>query len=157
MLAGIATIVLLYDLLLANSVDQFVTNYIEAEYNSQGAAIRVAMNLVPATIFLAARSRFRYLTLDDRMWRNFSLAAWLFLVLLLVLPSSTAVDRLALYVIPLQLAIFLACRALSTAVACPRIAVIDLFGAGAVRLAQLCNTCSRLAALSILSARLSAL
>jgi hypothetical protein len=105
MLAGIATIVLLYDLLLADSVDQFVTNYIEAEYNSQGAAIRVAMNLVPATIFLAARSRFRYLTLDDRIWRNYSLAAWLFLAMLLVLPSSTAVDRLALYVIPLQLAI----------------------------------------------------
>ena len=39
------------------------------------------------------------------MWRNFSLAAWLFLLLLMVIPSSTAVDRLALYIIPLQLAV----------------------------------------------------
>jgi hypothetical protein len=105
LLGGLAAMLLLYDLLLADSVDQFVSNYIDAEYNSQGAAIRVVMSLVPATIFLLARRKFQYLTFDDRLWRNYSLAAWLFLVLLLVLPSSTAVDRLALYVIPLQLAI----------------------------------------------------
>ena len=105
MIAGIAAIILLYDLFLADSVDQFVTNYIEAEYSSQGAAIRVAMNLVPAAIYLAARNRFRYLPLEDRIWRNYSLAAWLFLALLIVVPSSTAVDRLALYIIPLQLAV----------------------------------------------------
>jgi hypothetical protein len=105
LLAGIATSILLYDLFLANSVDQFVSNYIVREYNSQGAAIRVVMNLVPATIFLLFRRRFRYLPRDDYMWRNFSLAAWLFLGLLLVVPSSTAVDRLALYIIPLQVAV----------------------------------------------------
>ena len=105
LLAGIAASILLYDLFLADSVDQFVSNYIEAQYSSQGAAIRVAMNLVPATIFLAAKKRFRYLPREENIWRNYSLAAWLFLALLLVLPSSTAVDRLALYIIPLQLAI----------------------------------------------------
>lgn len=105
LLVGIAATVLLYDLFLSDSVDRFVSNYIEAEYNSQGAAIRVAMSLVPATIFLLARSRFRYLPRDDKIWRNFSLAAWVLLAFLLVSPSSTAVDRLALYVIPLQIAI----------------------------------------------------
>jgi len=105
LLAGIAGGILLYDLFLANSVDQFVNNYIVSEYSSQGAAIRVAMNLVPATIFLLFRKRFQYLPRDDNMWRNFSLAAWLFLVLLMIIPSSTAVDRLALYIIPLQLAV----------------------------------------------------
>jgi hypothetical protein len=105
LLAGIAGAILLYDLFLANSVDQFVNNYIVSEYNSQGAAIRVAMNLVPATIYLLFRKRFQYLPRDANMWRNFSLAAWLFLLLLMVIPSSTAVDRLALYIIPLQLAV----------------------------------------------------
>ena len=104
-LVGVAATILLYDLFLSDSVDKFVSNYIEAEYNSQGAAIRVGMSLVPATIFLLFRSRFRYLPRDDKMWRNFSLVAWALLVLLLVSPSSTAVDRLALYVIPLQIAI----------------------------------------------------
>ena len=94
-----------YDLFLADSMDQFVENYITREYNSQGAAIRVAMNLVPATVFLATQKQFSYLPWDEKIWRNFSLAAWMFLVMLLVSPSSTAVDRLALYVIPLQLAV----------------------------------------------------
>jgi hypothetical protein len=105
LLVGIAAAILLYDLFLADSVSTFVRNYIEAEYSSQGAAIRVAMNLVPATIFLATKRRFRYLPRDEKMWRNFSLASFMFLVLLLILPSSTAVDRLALYVIPLQIAV----------------------------------------------------
>ena len=39
-------------LLTAKDGAEFVRNYIEAEYSSQGAAIRVAMNLVPATLFL---------------------------------------------------------------------------------------------------------
>lgn len=105
LVAGVAACLALYDLFLADSVDQFVSNYIEAEYSSQGAAIRVVMSLVPATIFLAAGKRFRFLPRDHNVWRNFSLAAWLLLVLLLVLPSSTAVDRLALYIIPLQMAV----------------------------------------------------
>jgi hypothetical protein len=105
LLMGIAASILLYDFFLADSVDRFVSSYIEAQYNSQGAAIRVAMNLVPATIFLLARRRFRYLPRDDMMWRNFSFAAGLFLILLVILPSSTAVDRLALYIIPLQIAV----------------------------------------------------
>jgi len=105
LLAGAAATVLLYDLFLSDSVDKFVRNYIKAEYSSQGAAIRVGMNLLPAIIFLAARKRFRFLPRDDLMWRNFSLAAIGCLALLLATPSSTAVDRLALYEIPLQLAI----------------------------------------------------
>jgi hypothetical protein len=104
-LVGIAASVLLYDLFLSDSVDKFVSNYIKAEYNSQGAAIRVVMSLVPATIYLLSMKRFRFLPRDEKIWRNFSLVAWALLVLLLLLPSSTAVDRLALYVIPLQIAI----------------------------------------------------
>ena len=104
-LVGIAATVLLYDLFLSDSVDKFVSNYIEAEYNSQGAAIRVGMSLVPATIFLLFKGRFRFLPRDDKVWRNFSLVAWALLILLLISPSSAAVDRLALYVIPLQIVI----------------------------------------------------
>ena len=105
LIAGIAACIALYDYFLSDSVEHFVENYIEAKYSSQGAAIRVAMNLLPATIFLLARKRFEYLPAEYMRWRNFALAAWLMLGLLLVLPSSTAVDRLSLYVMPLQLAV----------------------------------------------------
>jgi hypothetical protein len=104
-LAGIAACVLLYDLLLSQSVEGFVRNYIQAEYSSQGAAIRVAMNLVPATLFLMFHQRLRFDAEQANIWKYFSLASFLMPVLLLVLPSSTAVDRMALYLIPLQIAV----------------------------------------------------
>jgi hypothetical protein len=104
-LAGIASSILLYDLLLAQSVGGFVRNYIEAEYSSQGAAIRVVMNLVPAILFLIFRTRLRFDPEQANIWRYFSLASLVMPVLLLTLPSSTAVDRMALYLIPLQIAV----------------------------------------------------
>lgn len=105
LLLGIAASVLFYDLFLGDSMDQFVENYVEAEYSSQGAAIRVVMSLVPATLFFLFRKALRFADQEYLIWRNFSLAAVGLLVLLLIIPSSTAVDRIALYVIPLQIAV----------------------------------------------------
>lgn len=93
----------LFFLLLQESVDSLTKNYIEAEYESSGAAIRIAMNAVPAAIFLFFRDRFRLPSSQLAFWTWMSLGALGFVVLLLVSPSSTAVDRVALYWIPLQL------------------------------------------------------
>ena len=49
---------LLYYLLLADSVDNLVTNYIDAQYQSEGAAVRIAMNALPAGLLLVLRKRF---------------------------------------------------------------------------------------------------
>lgn len=97
--------VLLYYFFIQASFDRMVTNYVEAEYNSQGAAIRVSMNLLPAAIFLLYPQRFNLPEQQRKLWRNFSIAALISLALLFYLESSTAVDRLALYLIPLQLAV----------------------------------------------------
>jgi hypothetical protein len=104
-IAGMAGAYALYLVFLAESVDVFVRNYVEAEYTAEGAAIRVAMGVVPAALFFLFRRRMNFHTYEDRLWRNFSLAALGALVLLQFMPSSTAVDRLALYLIPLQLAV----------------------------------------------------
>ena len=104
-IAGVSIFLLLYDALLADDVDTLVKNYIVAEYSSQGAAIRVGMSLLPALLFLAAPKRFGFPLGEERLWRLFSFAAIGCLVLLFVLPSSTVVDRLALYIFPLQLAV----------------------------------------------------
>ena len=100
-----AALAVLYDTLVAESVDKLVRNYIEYDYNSQGALIRVSMSLVPAVLFLIARRQFGFRPEEDILWRNFAYATLLLALLLAVLPSSTVVDRLALYVLPLQLAI----------------------------------------------------
>lgn len=104
-IAGIAGCVLLYDLFLANSVENLVKNYVESEYSSQGAAVRVAMGFVPAVVFFLFRKKLRFDVDEGRVWRYFSLAALAMPPLLFLLPSSTAVDRLALYLIPLQIVV----------------------------------------------------
>ncbi|HMN13112.1 MAG TPA: EpsG family protein [Bellilinea sp.] len=99
---GVST-VLLYYLFLEDSVDRLIYGYIEREYNSQGAAIRVTMNALPAIIFLLARRRF-YLSYNERrLWTNIAFLALAFIGFLIVSPSSTVVDRMALYFIPLQI------------------------------------------------------
>lgn len=104
-LGGVAACFLFYDLFLADSVEGFVQNYVEAEYSSQGALIRVIMNLVPAVFFLLFRRRLLFNPASETIWRYFAFGALLMPILLLALPSSTAVDRLALYLIPLQVAV----------------------------------------------------
>ena len=97
--------VLLYDLFLGNSMDAFVTNYIRTGYSSQGAAIRVGINMVAASLFWIVGRRLNFTELEWRTWRNISVASLVSLLFLVVSPSSTVVDRLSLYIIPLQLAV----------------------------------------------------
>ena len=104
-IAGIAACYAMYDFFLADSMEDFVENYIEREYSSQGAAIRIGMALIAAALFLLRRKRFEFPPFEDRIWLYFSLASVAALGFLLVSPSSTAVDRLSLYLMPLQLVI----------------------------------------------------
>ena len=101
----VAVSISLYDFFLRDTMEAFVENYIEAEYSSEGAAIRIAMNLVPAMLLLLFRKRIAFSKQQYSLWRNFSLAAVGLAVLLVIFPSSTAVDRIALYIIPLQIAV----------------------------------------------------
>jgi hypothetical protein len=94
---------LMFVLLLAEHVDNLIAGYITDQYASSGAGIRVAMNALPATLFLVFRHRFGLTTEQKSFWTWMSLGALGFIVLLAVSPSSTAVDRVALYWIPLQL------------------------------------------------------
>lgn len=98
-----AAALLLYVLLLQEALDALAYNYIGAEMQSQGAAIRVAMNAIPALAFLLFRKRLVSDPHERGLWTWLALLAIVFVVLLAVSPSSTAVDRVALYLIPLQL------------------------------------------------------
>nr|WP_246191695.1 EpsG family protein [Pseudoxanthomonas gei] len=95
---------LMYYLVLADSADTLWTNYVEAERQSQGGAIRVAMNAVPALLMLLFGRRLVPDPEERKLW------LWLAVFALACIPflplSSTAVDRVALYLIPLQLFVF---------------------------------------------------
>lgn len=100
------TAVLMYFMYLAESVDTLAKSYLEAEYESQGATIRIAMNTVPALLFLIYRNRFHLYPTERLLWTWIALIALACVPILVVSPSSTAVDRLALYFIPLQIYVF---------------------------------------------------
>lgn len=79
-------------------------NYVVAGMVSEGGGIRVAMNVVPALLFLAFRKRLAATPLERRLW------GWIALFSLLCIPlvgvASTAVDRVALYFMPIQIYVF---------------------------------------------------
>jgi hypothetical protein len=97
------TAALLFALLLQEHVDALVANYIVAEYKSSGAAVRVAMNAFPAALFLLMRKRFGLSPTQRSFWSWIAMGALAFVVLLYASAASTAIDRVALYFIPLQL------------------------------------------------------
>jgi hypothetical protein len=95
--------VTLYVLLLQEAMSFLIGGYLGSEYQSSGAAIRITMNAVPAVLFLIFRKRFQLSSEQCTFWIWMSWSALLLVALLMASPSSTAVDRVALYWIPLQL------------------------------------------------------
>lgn len=96
---------LLYSSFLATSVDRLVGEYVRTGYSSEGTLVRVAMSVIPAIFFLLNWRAFHFKEGEWRVWRNFSVAAIGFAFLLIIFPSSTAIDRMALYLSPLQIAV----------------------------------------------------
>ncbi|MBJ6978099.1 EpsG family protein [Luteimonas sp. MC1895] len=100
----LATTLLMYFLLLADSAENLWTNYVAADMQSSGGAIRVAMNALPAALLLLFRRRLVPDPEERKLW------LWMAVFALLCVPlvglASTAVDRVALYLIPLQLFVF---------------------------------------------------
>jgi hypothetical protein len=85
--------------------EQYVKTYIESDIYSSGAYIRVIMNAIPAFLLLLFRRRWK------QFWpRGYTL--WLLMALgsiasLFLVPfATTAVDRISLYFIPMQIAVF---------------------------------------------------
>ena len=95
-----------YTVLLEGSVESLRAGYLEAEYHSEGALIRLLMNALPAAVLLWKRERFAVTLPQDHLWFWFALGAIGLLGLYAVSPSSTAVDRVGLYLLPLQLMVF---------------------------------------------------
>ena len=103
---GVGSLGLGYWLFLQDSVEKLYTNYVEAEYQSSGAMIRLAMNLVPAVMLFVWRKKFTLSDTELRLWLLFAIISAGLFGIFLVSPSSTAVDRIALYMLPLQLVVF---------------------------------------------------
>jgi hypothetical protein len=93
----------LFDAIFSGLVKSYQEIYLEAQYQSEGALIRVVLCLLPALIFLWKRHEF---PISPQQRSIYTLMSWLAVAAgigLILSLSSTAVDRVALYLIPLQI------------------------------------------------------
>ncbi|HSC88680.1 MAG TPA: EpsG family protein [Polyangiaceae bacterium] len=88
-------------LLVAEESQELWRLYVEERMQSDGGAIRIAMNAVAAVAFLLVGKKFRLPMTEFRIWWWMSVFALVCIPLVFI--SSTAVDRVALYFIPVQL------------------------------------------------------
>jgi hypothetical protein len=64
------------------------------------------MNVLPALIFIIFSNRFHLPTAYNALWWWMSIIIFAFIPILIISPSSTAVDRVALYFMPIQLLVW---------------------------------------------------
>jgi hypothetical protein len=97
---------LMFFLFVVEYINSLFSGYVTDQYESSGALIRVLMNAFPAALFLVFRGRFKLSKYEESFWSWMSISALFILIILFISPSSTAIDRIALYWIPLQLFVF---------------------------------------------------
>jgi hypothetical protein len=88
---------------LFSTFDEYLKRYGQHRIDSGGVAFRLAMNAVPAIIFLLSKRKAFAPQGEEAFWRNLS---WLSLALIPALAyvkSTTSIDRLSLYAVPLQI------------------------------------------------------
>lgn len=106
LLGVVSLAILFYSLFLASSVDRFYGVYIKTGYSSQGALIRILMDASAGALFLVIGRKLALGEVEYKIWRNFALASMAALVVLMISPSSAAIDRAAVYLLPIQIAVF---------------------------------------------------
>lgn len=102
---GIATTIL-FATLLSGRIDAFYETYIAAEYDSSGALVRLLMNAVPAALFILYRKRFPGSDWSRALWLLISILSLALAVAATLTASTTIIDRIGLYFIPIQLYVF---------------------------------------------------
>lgn len=95
-----------YLLFLQESASELYVNYVETQRQSEGALIRLSMNAFPAALLLLRWKRFSFPDAERTLWLWFALISLGLLAVLYATRASTAVDRLALYILPIQLVVF---------------------------------------------------
>lgn len=107
-LALVATVIA-YVFIVAPEVDTYIDRYSGAEQGaieSSGTLVRIAMNAMPAFIYLLNSGRFPVRDDLRLIWRNLSILALISLAAYLYFGPNTALDRLSIYLNPLQIFVF---------------------------------------------------
>lgn len=96
----------LFVVLLQQRIDSFYATYAETEYDSSGAMVRLLMNAVPAILLILFRRRFPGSPWGRTLWLWFAFLSIALVPAVLVTSSTTVIDRVGLYFIPIQIYVF---------------------------------------------------
>jgi hypothetical protein len=96
----------LYYFILEDILRTLLIYYFGIKMTSSGALPRVLMNVVPAVIFLLFHKRLQLTILEKRISFLMALASIGCLFAFPFIPSTSAIDRVAMYLIPVQLVVY---------------------------------------------------
>jgi hypothetical protein len=96
-------IVIIYYSFFADYLSSLIYGYLENTYSSSGALIRSSMSVFVALIFLTNYKKMELQTHYQKYWAYNSFITIVALGGILALESTTFIDRIGLYLIPLQL------------------------------------------------------
>jgi len=88
-------------LLFLDYLSHYMTYYVENSKHSDGGLIRTLMNAVPGLVYIIYYKKWVENFNLERVWLILSIAALIFIPLSFF--ASTAVDRVSIYLIPLQI------------------------------------------------------
>jgi hypothetical protein len=97
-----AVTIIAFRTLIAARTEILVANYVDADASSSGALVRAFMGALPGAIFLIFRKQFGLQGSALIAWTALCAAAVATVPAVLLYSSSTVVDRLGLYLLPVQ-------------------------------------------------------
>ena len=97
--------ILAYFVVLPGAIDQYERR-VRQTYNAAGASVRVMMNVIPAVLLLVFKDRFYWGPEEKAVWRTFAILCIIAGLALPFIRSNVIVDRLAIYLIPMQIFVY---------------------------------------------------
>ncbi len=89
---------------MGSEADALWQNYVETHMQSHGALIRTTLNTIPSVFLFYYRKQWKRYFKDYTFWKMIAIAS--FISIFLVKFAATAVDRMSLYFIPLQIVVY---------------------------------------------------
>jgi hypothetical protein len=100
------SVVIGYYVVLPSAIDQYAPGYLHEQYNAAGANVRVLMDVVPAVLVLLAKGKFYWSVEEKAVWRTYAILCLIAGASLPFIHSSVVIDRLAMYLIPMQIFVY---------------------------------------------------
>ena len=102
-LLAVSALIVGYYVLLPNALDRYSAGYIQQVYQAKGAIFRIAPNAFAGLMLLVFRRQYYGHPTELKVWRGMAILSLTIMVAFVLVRSSVILDRLSLYVLPLQI------------------------------------------------------